>query len=284
MAATAYQTQYRDEFIAVFEDRVDILKATTVQEAVIKGNQAVFLVAGSGSANAVTRGVDGLIPARADDLTQVTATLNEWHDLVRKTNFNLFASQGDGKRIMQETTMAVVNRKISDIIRDQLDTASNDTGTAQTASLDLVVYAQTILANNFVDLGDEDNLFMVVSPAFRGYIMQTPEFASGDYVEVKPMTGPARRFWRWMGFNWLVHPRLTNSVGAGGTGASEQCFAYHRNSIGCAVDTAGMDVEAGYDGEHAYSYARVSAHLGAKVLQNSGIVMIKHNASGYAAQ
>jgi len=286
MADTAFQIQYRQEFIHGFEDRQSILRATTVQEAVIKGSQATFLVADSGSAAAVTRGVSGLIPARADNNTQTTATLLEWHDLVRKTNFNIFASQGDQRRIMQETTMAVINRKIDDIVIAQLDTATNDTGVAAQASLDMVVYARTILGNNFVDLMDEDNIFGVISPGFEGYLLQIPEFGSADYVEVKPLTGPARRFRRWAGVNWMVHPRLTGSVGAasGNTGASEQCFMYHRNALGCAIDKNGIDSPVGYDEEMAYSYARVSFHIGAVLLQNSGVVMMKHDASGYAAQ
>ena len=55
------------------------LRRTTVTEAVIKGNQATFLVGGSGGATAVTRGLNGLIPARADNLTQTPVTLTEWH-------------------------------------------------------------------------------------------------------------------------------------------------------------------------------------------------------------
>lgn len=125
---------------------------------------------------------------------------------------------------------------------------------------------------------------MLVTPAFRGYIAQTPEYASGDFVDIKPLTGAARRFWRWMGFNWATHPRLTNSIGAGGTSTSEQCFAYHRNAIGCATDTRGMSVKAGFDDEQAYSWSRVSIYTGAKLLQNSGVVMVKHNGAGYAAQ
>ena len=106
MADTAFQTQYRDEFISGFEQRQSLVRQTVTTEAEVKGNSAVFLVADSGAATAVTRGVNGLIPARADNLTQNSATLAEWHDLVRRTGFNLYASQSDGRRIMQETTMA----------------------------------------------------------------------------------------------------------------------------------------------------------------------------------
>ena len=92
---TAFQTQYREEFIQGFEFRQSQLRSCTVTETVIKGNKATFLVASSGGASAVTRGVNGLIPARNDANDQFECTLAEWHDLVEKTNFNIFASQGD---------------------------------------------------------------------------------------------------------------------------------------------------------------------------------------------
>ena len=284
MTVAAAVTQYRDEFIATFEDRASVLRSTCTTEAVMKGLQATFLVSGSNNDSADTRGVDGLIPANQPTNTQSTVTLEEFHRLERMTNFNIFASQGNQRRLMQMNCMAVINRKMDDQIIAKLDTGTNDTGTAAIASLDLVIYARTILGNNYVDLTDEDNLFALVSPAFDGYMMQVTEYASADYVEVKPFVGPARRFRRWGGFNWLVHPRLTGSVGAGGAGTSEQCFFYHRNAIGHAADTAGLDVQAGYDAEQAYSWARCSGHMNALLLQNSGVVMVKHNGSGYVAQ
>jgi hypothetical protein len=91
-------------------------------EAVIKGNQATFLVADSGGATATTRGLNGRIPARADNLNQYTATLVEWHDLVERTSFNLFASQGDGRAIMQRTSQKVINRKTDQDILGELRT------------------------------------------------------------------------------------------------------------------------------------------------------------------
>lgn len=281
--ADVFQTQYRQEFVKAFEDRTTVLRATATTESLVKGNQATFLIAGAAGEEAVTRGANGLIQARADNNTQTTITLNEWHDLRRRTKFNLFASQGDGRRIMQMNSMAVMNRKIDDLFIAALDTATNDTGGSVTASLDLVIKAQVILGNNFVDTTDENNLFALVTPAFMGYMMQNTEFASADYVDVKPFNGPARRFRRWGGFNWIVHPRLTGSVGAGGTGSSEQCYFYHRDSIGCGADTAGIDTGVGYDDEQAYSWARTSIHLGCGVLQNSGIVMAVHNGSAYVA-
>lgn len=79
MAATAFQTIYVQEWINGIEERESWLRKTVTTKANINGNAAVFLVASSGNATAVTRGADGLIPARNDSNTQNTATVAEWH-------------------------------------------------------------------------------------------------------------------------------------------------------------------------------------------------------------
>lgn len=278
MSDTAFQTQYRQEFVKQFEQRQSLLRTSTTTEAVIKGNQAVFLVAGSGGATAVTRGINGLIPARADNLLQNTCTLAEWHDLVRKTNFNVFASQGNQRAIMQETTMAVINRKIDTDIITALQTATVNTGVAQPANLMLVTRAKTKLGNAQVPW--DGNITFLITPGFEGYLMQIPEFSNRMYIN-KPPTDGADAAWRdkiqmyfWNGAMWIVHPNLPGV----GTNA-EQCFAYHKSAIGNAFDTAGLETPVGYDEEQAYSWARASATIGTKVLQNSGIVLINHDAS-----
>lgn len=277
MAETAFQTQYRKEFIAGFEERQSLLRSCVVTETVISGNTAVFLVADSGGASAVTRGVNGLIPARADNNTQLSCTLAEWHDLVRKTGFNVFASQGNQSAIMQQTTMAVINRKVDADIISQLDTATIDTGAAVTASPALVEKAIAALGYNDVPVEEEDNLFGLVTPGFMGYLRQSKEFASAEYVDVKTMTGAVRKMLRWAGVNWIRHSNLT---GAGTV--LEKCYLFHRNSIGHAVDTGGIKSPVGYDEEQDYSWARATAFMGSKLLQNTGIVQIKHDGSAFA--
>lgn len=279
MAETAFKDMYREEYIAAFERGQSHLRATTTTEVMMSGQTATFLVAGTGGAEAVTRGVNGNIPSRADDLDQYTATLKEWHDKPRRTKFNIFASQGDGRRIMQEGSVKVLNRKIDDEIITELATGTQDTGTATTASLALAMHAQTILGNNDVDIEDEDNLFFLATPAFRGYLMQVKEFGSAQYVDVKPFNGPARKMLRWAGFNWIFHSGLPGK----GTSA-EKCFAYHRASIGHAFDGENMDVDADYNREDSYYWARASAFMGSKLLQNSGVVVVNHDGSAFAAQ
>jgi hypothetical protein len=274
MAESAVQTQYRQEIVAAFEEGMSWLRQTTVTEAVVKGDRAVFLVAGSGGASAVTRGLNGLIPARADDMTQNTCTLTEWHDLARKTRWNIFASQGDQRRLMQETTRKVLNRRLDADIVAQLDTATNNLGAAAQISLSAIGKAITTLGENEIPTEDEDKMWAVMTPAVRGYLMQTTEFASADYVDVKYLNGPAKRVARWAGFNWIFHPNLTG-VGT----SSEKCYFFHRNAIGSAFDTEGLNIAIGYDDEQDYSYARASAFTGAKLLQQGGIVQFLHDAS-----
>lgn len=276
MATSAAQTQYRQEFIAGFEQRASLVRHTTTTEAEIKGTSCVFLVADSNSNEAVTRGTNGLIPARADNLTQYTATLVEWHDLRRRTRFNIETSQGDGRRIMQMNSMAVMNRRIDDDIIDELNTATQDTGAATTGDLPLVVYAKTILGNNKVPL--DGNIFALITPAMHGYLLQVKEFASADFVERKPFSNELENF-RWAGVNFIVHPSLPGA----GTNA-EKCFMYHKSAIGHACDILNIDVKVGYDEEQDYSWARSTAFMGSKILQNSGIVVINHDGSAFAAQ
>lgn len=283
MAITAPQIQYRDEFIAGFERHQALLRNTVTTETVIKGNQATFLVVDSGSASAVTRGVNGLIPARNDNNTQYTATLVEWHDLVEKTGFNIFESQGDQRGAMQMTSRAVLNRRIDSDILTELATATNDTGSAVTASLSLALYAKTILGNNAVPF--DGNIYAAITPAFEAYLLQTKEFGSADYVPVKPVASGETAFtdqpmmYKWLGVNWIVHPGLSGA----GTSA-EKCFMYHRNAIGHAINTGDMTSLIGYEEKQDLSWARASAFLGSKLLQNSGVVVMNHDGSAFAAQ
>ncbi len=282
MAATAFQVQYRQEFIAGFEQRSSLLRDTVTTESVIKGNTATFLVASSGGASAVSRGVNGLIPARDDSLTQTSATLREWHDLVRKTNFNVFASQGNQRAIMQDTTMAVINRQIDDDIVDTLNTGTVTIGSSSTLpSVSLFMNALVKAQNASVPW--DGNLTLLCQPAFLAYLMQTDEFTNAEYVNLRPFAGQDPNWrdrpqaYRWMNTLVIAHPNLPGK----GT-SSEISFLYHKSAIGHAADVGGMENVVGYDEEQGYSYARCSMTMGPALLQNAGVVVITSDGSAYA--
>ena len=281
MADTAFQIQYRQEFIAAFEQHQSLLRETVTTEAVIKGQQAVFLVAGSGSAEAVSRGINGRIPTRGDSLTQNTCTLAEWHDLVRKTGFNVFASQGNQRAIMQMTTMAVINRKIDKLIIDELNTGTVGVGSSAVPTVSMFQNARVKLSNASVPW--DSNVTLLCQPSFIAYLEQAPEFANAQYVDLRPYAGDSPSWqdkpmaYRWRNSLIVEHPGLPGK----GT-SSEVSFLYHKTAIGHAVDTSGIQSPVGYDDEQDYSYARCTAYMGAKLLQNSGVVVITHDGSAYA--
>jgi hypothetical protein len=205
-------------------------------------------------------------------------------DLARKSGFNIFASQGDQNAIMQRTTMAVINRKIDSDILGELANGTNDTGAAAPASIDMALYAKTILGNNAVPF--DGNIWALITPAFEANLLKTREFTDGmAFVQNKPLVNADTAwadkpgYYRWLGVNWIVHPNLSGA----GTNA-EKCFMYHKNAIGHAVDVKNLQTPVGYDEEQDYTWARASVFMGSKLLQNAGVVVMNHDGSNYAAQ
>ncbi len=272
MAVSAFMNSYRAEYVPAFERGETPLRASCVTEANVKGNTAVFLVAGSPTATATTRGTDGLITARSNSNTQNSCTLVELNDLVEGTEFTWDLSQGDQRRIAIEGSTKVIYRSIDQQIIDQLDTATINDSTG-TMTLDKAATALGVLGQANIDVSDADNLFALVTPAWMKFMMQIPEFSNAFYVDIKPFTGPMKKYLRWMGVNWISHSGLTGS----GT-ATEKCYMYHRNAIGHAI---GKDIspDAGFDNKQKMYWANCTAWANAKLLQNSGVVQMLHDGS-----
>ena len=82
----------------------------------------------------------------------------------------------------------------------------------------------------------------------------------------------------WAGINFIIHKNLTGK----GT-ATEICLMYHRDAIGHAMDNGTIRTDVGYNGEQDYSHARATGFMGSKLLQNTGVVKIRHDGSAFAA-
>jgi hypothetical protein len=127
--------------------------------------------------------------------TQNTCTLQEWHDLVRKTGFNVFESQGNQRSIMQMTTMAVLNRKIDDLIITQLNTGTVAIGAAGTIpNVSLFQNGRVKLSNASVPW--DSNMTLLCQPSFIAYLEQATEFANAQYVDVRPYAGSDNASWK----------------------------------------------------------------------------------------
>lgn len=278
MSVEAAVVQYRRDFVPAFEQRSSMLRMATTKETVLKGNQATFVVSGSGGDTAVTRGTNGQIPYGNPTNSQSTATLVEKHAPYELTGFNVFASQGDQVRVMRDASIAVINRDTDLTILAELANATQDWATGQTASVSMVAGAKAILGNGDVNIEEADSMFAVVSPAFMAYLIQTTEFSSADYVDVKPFAGPPRKMLRWYGINWIESARVT------GVGTSaEICYVFHKDALGYAINIGEDKVFAGYDEKQDVSWSRATVYHGAKILQDGGIVKISHDGSAYVS-
>ena len=178
--------------------------------------------------------------------------------------------------------MAVVNRKVDSQIMSELNNGTVTTGAAKIATLRLVTRSKAILGVAAVP-GD-GSITGVVSPAFMAYLHELKEFGNAQYVKKQPLdTGEANwkdapGYYEWMGVKWIEHPNVPG-VGT----ASEKCFLYHRSAIGHAAPGQLIQTYANYDERDDFSYARTTAYMNAKLLQNSGVVVMVHDGSGMVA-
>ena len=279
MPIQAPLVQYDAEFIAAFEQRESLLRGCVINKGVVKGNSFIFGVSGSNGGVAVTRGANGLIPATINQQTQYTCTLAEWHRLEKQTGFVDFASQGDQRAAMQKSVMAVLNRKIDEDIIGALDSSTLFTDAAHLPlSFQMIQKAIVLLGNAEVSVQETDNMFGLLTPAAMAYLMQLPEFSNAQYVDTKPFTGKIGQMYRWYGINWMQHPNLTG-VGT----ASEKCYLFHRNAIGSAVNVAGVKNAIGNDEEQDMAFVRSSIYMGSKLIQNTGIIQLRHDGSALSS-
>ena len=278
MADTAFQIQFRQEHLYGYEQTKSILRDSVTTEAVIKGNQATFLVADSGNAEAVTRGINGRIPGRADNLNQPVVTLEEWHDVTEKTSFNIFSSQGNQRAIMSQTSLATINRKLDQQIIDALDTATQVSAVTGQATLQMVLSAMQVLTENEVKF--DGQICAAISPAFLLNLIKLNEFTNADYIKRQPIPGAdpmwmdEQGYYDWLGVKWMVHTRLP-----GATTNAETCYMYHKTSTGHAAPSNLLMTDVGYEGRDDYSYVRSTIFSGAALLQNTGVVKMMHDAT-----
>ncbi len=278
MTVQAAKQLYKDEFIAAYEQEKSLLSTATTKEYMNGGLTVTFLVAGSGGAGAVTRAQNGQIPYFTPSSNQISATLVEKHAPFELTSFDIFASQGNQRQIMQNASMSVIRRDQDLTILAELANATQDYGSG-TLDLSTIAMSKAILGQNFVDTSNPNDMFWVISPAAEAYLMQMPEFTSADYVSFSPMEGgPERNYRRWMGSNWIVSPLVTG-VGT----ASEVMYHFHRGALGYACNVGEEKIAIGYDEKQDTSWSRATIYHAAKILQNNGIIKVAHDGSAAAA-
>lgn len=266
---TVLATKYATEFTANYEQKQSILRGTVTTEGEVKGNTFVFIIEGTAD-EAVSRGANGLIPVADDTQTNANLTLNEYHHLARKTNFNVFSSSVPQRMSMQRRGIIAINNKTDQLILDQLETtAYNNSSAVAGATLAMLLDGCAKLDEHYVP--DDGERYGILTPRAWAHLMKVAQWTSADYVPDRPFMRYTQ--WRlWNGVKWCRHPNLP------GKGTAEaKCFVYHKSAIGHGLNQGEMQTRVGVNEEHDYSWARTSAYQGAKMLLDEGVFEMKHN-------
>jgi hypothetical protein len=265
---TVLQTKYATEFVAAYEQKQSLLRGTVTTEGEVKGNQFIFIIEGTAD-TAVSRGANGLIPVADDTQSSTTLTLAEYHHLARKTNFNIHSSSVPQRLSMQRRGIISINNKTDQLIIDQLETTSYNTGGAAAASLALMLEGCSLL--DAANVPDDGERYGLLTPVAWAHMMKVTQFTSSDYVPDRPFMRFSQ--WRnWNGVKWCRHPNLPGK----GTSAAK-CFVYHKGACGHGLNQGEMQTKVGQNEEHDYSWARTSAYQGAKMLLDEGCVQMNHD-------
>lgn len=275
MATDADLALYDTEMVGAFQRKKSFLRETCTTRGTEKGGTFIFDVYGDRATTAVTRGASGDIPYGQTTQSQLTLTMEEWHSTLEKNGFSIFKGQGQQRRWMQDEVVYAANRKMDAQIITALEAATVVNTVAVSATYDFVMSAIVNLANN--DAG-EGRITAVISPAFYGNLGKVKEFTSVEYGDGKMFSAkPMERRFVWCGIDWIIHTGITGL----GT-ASETCFMYNSAAIGHALGNGTAKHLADDEPKHDRCWARSSFFGGAKLLQNSGVIKLKHLGDTFA--
>jgi hypothetical protein len=177
---------------------------------------------------------------------------------------------------MRQASMNVINRDIDLTILAELANATIDTGAYATASLAMVEKAKAYLGNNDVPVEEEDNMFAVITSGLPGL----PDADHGvrlRRLRRREAVGRPDPQDVALGRRQLdgVEPHHRRRH------LTELCYMWHRSALGYAVNVGEDSIDIGYDDKQDTSWSRATIFHAAKILQNTGIVQMKHDGSAF---
>tara|TARA_R110000787_G_scaffold72733_4_gene162159 strand:- start:4668 stop:5549 length:882 start_codon:yes stop_codon:yes gene_type:complete len=278
---TAPLVVYRNEIELAFNRRKTLLFGSVSTQFQAKGHQAVFQVADADLTYAVKRGANGLIPSETFSQEQLTATMEIQFAKDTRTIEDAMGSQGDIVSTMVEAAAGKIARSIDKVITDTLDTATQTMFNANPLStIGLNVFTSLKAQLTKARVPSDGSIYCVIQPSVEAQLYNLPSFASSLMVNTKPIPGADLdwkdeiKMYNWLGINFIVLPDLPGQ----GT-ASETNYIYHKRSVGLAADVSGGSpiVSTGYNEENAYHFVNADFYMGAKVIQNTGIIKFFSN-------
>ena len=275
----AFVRQYEAEVHHLFQRQGGYLRATVRTKDSVKGKSTTFQKIGKGVAS--TKARHGVITPMNQDHTAVECTLadfyaGDWVDKLDEAKTN-----HDERMAIAQGGAWALGRKVDDQILVAADATTQTavTWTYTTAATIENSLISTLGALNDLDVPNDGQRFVVLTPKAYQAAMKVESFASGDFVDPanKPFEQGVPTFaWRrWMGALWTSH------TGTPGKGLSTaKGFAYHRSAMGYASGANAGAVDGNqavaaditWHGDRAAHFVNHMMSGGACLIDDTGVI------------
>lgn len=281
--STSITNSFIREYVAdvhhVFQRPGASLRDTVRTKDGVRGKSTTFQKIGKGTAT--TKARHGVITPMNQDHTAIETILEDfyagdWVDKLDEAKINI-----DERMAIAQGGAWALGRKVDDQIITELD---NTTQTAVTLTVTssanvrgtVLEWIQELWAN---DVPNDGMVYGLITPKLDAMLSTVNEYASADFVDVKPFENgaPVRRFRRWNGVLWTVHTGLPN-MGA----ASAKGWIYHKTAIGYATgavdanaaQTGGNVITADitWHGDRASHFVNHWMSGGSKLIDDTGVI------------
>ena len=214
---TAFVRDYNKDFQAVFQRPGASLRDTVRTKDNIIGKSTTFQKIGKGSAT--TKARHGVITPMNQSHTAPVCTLEDfyagdWYDKLDEAKVN-----HDERMAIAQGGAWALGRKVDDQILTALDATSQTTLVINVTSggnirAGVLTWIKDLFDN---DVANDGQIYGVISPHFDAVLSLVDQYASSDFVNLKPFTegSPVRTFRRWNGVLWtasVAPPRRGSST------------------------------------------------------------------------
>ena len=284
---TAFVRDYNKDFQAVFQRPGASLRDTVRTKDNIIGKSTTFQKIGKGSAT--TKARHGVITPMNQSHTAPVCTLEDfyagdWYDKLDEAKVN-----HDERMAIAQGGAWALGRKVDDQILTALDATPQTTLVINVTSggnirAGVLTWIKDLFDN---DVANDGQIYGVISPHFDAVLSLVDQYASSDFVNLKPFTegSPVRTFRRWNGVLWTVHTGL-NGIG----GSTTKGFLYHKSAIGYAAgalsgnvsQTGGKTLSADitWHGDRAAHFINHWMSGGACLIDDSGVIEANWSETG----
>lgn len=251
----AYQ-RFGSKLLGLVRRKTNIVGASTTFQKVGKA------IAGQKARN-------GVVPINNLAHEPIECTLadyysGEWVDKLDELKIN-----HDERMVAARSVAAALGRKADDLIVQAFETGTGETTATGAITLPKIEEAFEYFGN--LDVPDDGQRFLAVSPQGWTSLMQLPEFSSADYVPVSeqtyPMIGYSTK--RFMSFNVFQFSGL--NIDGGGI---RHNLAWHASAMGAASGQE-VSLDMTWQGKEASWLTVASMSQGAQLIDDEGVYRVR---------